>query len=106
MVALTSEEWAIVIVLGLLGFGILYARAMKKHKTKRKRDNITKKVYDSAIRAQSEAIEGVKNTQGASIHERSMPLDLQDPTRMYVRSTLAEVSHRDYLMENEFLSIH
>lgn len=68
------------------------------------------------MEAQAMAIEGTKKHRtihsGANIHERTMPMDLQDPTRLYVRSTLLDLrnqsSHnaqRDFLLENEYLNI-
>ena len=116
MVALTNEEWAILIFLIVLFLGILYARANRKKKTKELRSKIARELYNTAIEAQNMAIEGVKksgsNQMGASIHHRSTPMDLQDPTRLYVRSTLLELrnqesnnAQRDYLLENEYLNI-
>ena len=116
MVALTNEEWAILIFLIVLFLGILYARANRKKKTKELRSKIARELYNTAIEAQNMGIDGVKKSgskqMGASIHHRSTPMDLQDPTRLYVRSTLLELrnqesnnAQRDYLLENEYLNI-
>jgi len=116
MVALTNEEWAILIFIIILFLGILYARANRKRKTRKLRTQIARDVYNTAIEAQTTAVEGVKKSGskqiGSSIHKRSMPMDLQDPSRLYVRSTLLELrnenvnnARRDYLLENEYLNI-
>lgn len=116
MVALSNEEWAIFIFLILLFLGILYARANRKKKTRRLRSKIARDLYNSAIKAQTLTIEGATKSgtkqMGSSIHHRSTPMDLQDPTRLYLRSTLLELrnqqtnnAQRDYLLENEYLNI-
>jgi hypothetical protein len=116
MIALSNEEWAILLFLVVLFLGILYARSNRKKKSRRLRSKIARDVYNTAMEAQVIAIEGVKKSgstqMGASIHHRSTPMDLQDPSRLYVRSTLLELrnqesnnAHRDYLLENEYLNI-
>jgi hypothetical protein len=111
MMALTSEEWAMLGLLILFFVAILYARANKKRRSRNVRDRIAKKIYKTAMDAQKIAVIGATSNEqkpilrGAGINERITPLDLQDPTRLYVRSTLAEMTHRDYLLENEFLNI-
>jgi hypothetical protein len=109
MIALKGEEWAMLLFIGLVIIGILYARANRKQKTQKLRYKIVKDIYSKAIDAQQNSIQGIGASvkMGTGIHERTTPMDLQDPTRLYVRSTLAEMNQakRDYLLENEYLNI-
>lgn len=101
---MTSEEWAIFVGIVLFICAILYARANKKQKTKRLRERVADQVYRTAVEVQKNAIVGVNQNvlKGAGVNTRTTPMDLQDPSRLYVRSALTQ---RDYLMENEYLTI-
>lgn len=109
MMALTSEEWAILIMIIVLFICILYARATKKIKNQKHRNKVAVKLYNSAMNAQKDAVGGItkrqRNIQGANVNQHITPLDLQDPSRLFVQTSLAEITHRDYLLENEFLNI-
>lgn len=107
MMSLTSDEWAILIIGVVLLLGFLHYRSTKKQKSGKLRHEIARKVYKTALIAQSNAITGVSQSKmnGSGINDLRMPLDLQDPTRMYTRDIMMNSKHRDFLMENEYLQI-
>lgn len=107
MLALTSNEWAMLVIGIILIAGFLHSRARRKRKSYNLRNKVTQKLYKQALDAQSESITGVNTSiiKGSGLNDFRMPMDFQDPTKMYTHSVLAEMSQRDYLKENEFLII-
>lgn len=108
MLALSNEEWAILVGIAIFIIGFLYTRAKRKQRLQKHRTRVAKYVYDIAMNAQNEAIVGAttnKKLAGTELNSIRSPLDFQDHMKVYVNSAIEDLTHNQIRSENEYLLI-